>query len=366
MSGSKTDGMLILLRFDADATVGMGHLSRCLSLSGCLRDQGHTPILAVKRAHRSVLDRLESEEHEHWKIPCDFTWETEADFVGRYLDGRKLTATVFDITTQYALSCPNDVSGALERYRTFGKTCLIDSLGDQALAPRLSEPVDLQIVPYVCGASEVEPVETVSQVLAGPEFFILDASYRESGLDGARCYRRNANRLLVTFGGSDPTGLTLQAMQAIALIPDRWEIRVIVGPGFSDQLQSDIRICASTSRHACELVLSPKSLFEHMWWADLALSSSGLTKYELAFSGTPALLISIDEAHAQVHSAFGMRGTSDHLGVGGDVPPEDVATHLQTLMGDRPRREIMGRVGSELVDGKGARRCVDALAGCCG
>ena len=72
-----------------------------------------------------------------------------------------------------------------------------------------------------------------------------------------------AYRLLLTFGGSDPTGLTLRFLHAVAQVTDWSELRVIVGPGYSDQRRAYTQVIMSKSHHT----------------------------YELAFTGTPTLLI---------------------------------------------------------------------------
>lgn len=46
-----------------------------------------------------------------------------------------------------------------------------------------------------------------------------------------------------------------------------------------------------------------------------AVSSSGLTKYELAMMGTPSLQISFSEQYAYINQYFVCYGSARHLGV---------------------------------------------------
>ena len=41
----------------------------------------------------------------------------------------------------------------------------------------------------------------------------------------------------------------------------------------------------------CEIIDAPPNLVTHLKWAEMAISASGLTKYEMALAGVPSLHI---------------------------------------------------------------------------
>ena len=98
-----------------------------------------------------------------------------------------------------------------------------------------------------------------------------------------------ASNLLITCGGSDPTETTLLAIKAAGKIETHLNLRVIIGPLFSDSLEMRIREEIDKLDHFCEIIQKPKSLREHLLWCDVAISASGLTKYELAATSTPSI-----------------------------------------------------------------------------
>ena len=55
------------------------------------------------------------------------------------------------------------------------------------------------------------------------------------------------------------------------------------------------------SDHSISIVKSPNTLFNLMHWADIAISSNGLTKYELAATGLPSVLLSNDKYHDEAN-----------------------------------------------------------------
>ena len=98
-----------------------------------------------------------------------------------------------------------------------------------------------------------------------------------------------------------------------------------------------------------------------MLWCDLAVSTSGLTKYELAATGTPAILLSHDSAHAQNNRPFAALGTALDLGEAAGLSTATLAEALGVLLNDAARREEMSRRGRAAVDGAGAARIIDAI-----
>ena len=91
----------------------------------------------------------------------------------------------------------------------------------------------------------------------------------------------------------------------------------------------------------------------------MAIATNGLTKYELAASATPALLLSIDEDHELVNKPFANMQTSIDLGIG--VCPKRVGKEVVDLLANLALRLSMAIKGRALVDGKGIERLFGAI-----
>ena len=104
--------------------------------------------------------------------------------------------------------------------------------------------------------------------------------------------------------------------QIVARNPTRWDVKSV---GFGAELgierQGDL------------------SLAHEIIWCDVAVSSTGLTKYELAVLGAPAVFLSIDEHHHTVNRAFREVGTGIDLGVHDRVSDGQ----LRETLADLPR-----------------------------
>jgi spore coat polysaccharide biosynthesis protein SpsF len=92
----------------------------------------------------------------------------------------------------------------------------------------------------------------------------------------------------------------------------------------------------------------------------LALIAFGVTAYELAALGVPALYVPISQDHVRSASAFADAGMGQALPLG--VTADQIAQTVAALLKDEPRRRVMAAAGPQYIDGKGAGRIAADLA----
>lgn len=330
-------------------SVGFGHLSRCLALAD------HA---ASKKWGIEFLvfgDHLSRERVVEAGYACRLA-SIKDHTVASVPDPQAVNVVITDIAHPVFLSRQEDAALWIHRFRSLaGVLAVIDSMGDHSMASRFPNmSANLLVVPYV--SSDNLPKGTW-RVLSGPKYAVLSSAYHD--LPQGSQQRNEADRILVTCGGSDPTKLTEVILEGLEQIQKPLEIRVVEGPLFGDSLRKCMKQKAERSRHRITLLDAPESLAEHMLWCDLAISTSGLTKYELAATGTPALLVSIDEFHDRVNRDFSARGSVCDLGV--DVTPERIHDEALHLLGDPIRRAEMSCSGKVILDGLGAGRILTEI-----
>ena len=96
--------------------------------------------------------------------------------------------------------------------------------------------------------------------------------------------------------------------------------------------------------------------------ADVALCAFGVTAYELASFGIPAVYLGLSEDHAVSASAFADAGMGVSLGVAAKVADADIVRTVRWLLHKPLARRDMRAAELTLMDGQGAARIAADLA----
>jgi len=115
--------------------------------------------------------------------------------------------------------------------------------------------------------------------------------------------------------------------------------------------------------HNFETVEGADDLATEYASADAALAAFGVTAYELAAFGVPAIYLCLTSDHAASASAFEQAGMGISLGVADAVIVSTIKKTVSTLLNDPVRRREMRAAGLMTIDGQGAARVAADLAG---
>jgi spore coat polysaccharide biosynthesis protein SpsF len=96
--------------------------------------------------------------------------------------------------------------------------------------------------------------------------------------------------------------------------------------------------------------------------ADMALCAFGVTAYELAACGVPAIYLGLTGDHAASASAFADAGMGISLGLVDKVSDGEIARTVQWLLNRPQARREMRKQGLTLLDGQGAVRIAADLS----
>jgi spore coat polysaccharide biosynthesis predicted glycosyltransferase SpsG len=91
------------------------------------------------------------------------------------------------------------------------------------------------------------------------------------------------------------------------------------------------------------------------------LTTGGLSKYEAAFIGRPAILLSQNLDEAKSTQSFEKAGLAMHLGFGKGVTAEMIKTAVSRVIHNPASARLMAARGRNKFDGKGASRIIKEL-----
>lgn len=189
-------------------------------------------------------------------------------------------------------------------------------------------------------------------IYEGPSYVILHRDF--IGVhDKYKLIKDKITKLLVTFGGSDPFGLTFKAIAALSKKRLDFEITVVIGTLFDE--------CERLERLLYEkkgfvLQKDVKNMAHLMYEADLCLTSFGITCYESACCGVPTIIVSPTSYHNELAKVFERFETSINLGIERYITSSKFLDAINNLCNNRILREDMSKAGKRLIDGRGIYR----------
>lgn len=90
--------------------------------------------------------------------------------------------------------------------------------------------------------------------------------------------------------------------------------------------------------------------------AAVAVSTSGVSLYELLAAGVPTIAVSVNPYQLRTSAAFQEEGAIEALGPIESVAPSEIVDRVHSLVDDEPRRRSLAANGRRLVDGRGLFR----------
>lgn len=330
----------ILIRCDGGGDLGFGHVKRSLALARQFRD-AHGFGVAFAMAASSSAETLATAEGFPVHVwPDD---ESEAAWLSQTIAQLRPLTVVFD--TRLA-------SGAAA-VRAAKRAGCLTAVIDDASERRLE--ADLAFYPPVPQASRLEWRGALTQRFIGWDWAVLGAPpspYRPRSADAPL-------NVFVAMGGSDPLAQTVPAVRALSRVLGTHRVSVAVGQGFAHR-EETIRSLRQLPG-PMTILDGVEDLRPAMADADMAIAMFGVTAYELAAHGVPALYLTLSDDHAASARAFEDAGMGRIVGRAG-CGEASIAEAVRGLLSDARHRGDMAASALRTIDGRGAERITSYIA----
>ena len=338
---------LLLIRADANAVIGVGHMMRCLGLAQQWQAEGGRVIFILAQPNPILEKRLELDKFEVRVLNTS---------PGQLEDAQQTAQCVREIGAKILL-----VDGYHFKQNWFTvvrkEKVKIGLWTDYCQDSFLPVDLILNQNPHA-QAAELQAMAPGAQVLAGLDYLVLRKEFlnrpelRHSRTQGVK-------KILITLGGGDSANDSGKILEALKLIPYSLpQISLVVGhnnPRFEELTSTAKDLPTVTLERAKDDFAAYSQEF------DLAISAAGATLWELGYLGLPSLAYIVAENQVPLAQSIQTLGMGVNMGWNHDFKNQLFAQTLQGFLSDSLRLEAMSKKALQTIDGKGGVRVTAAL-----
>lgn len=339
--------MNFIFRADASTDIGAGHVVRCATLAGQLRQGGHGTAFLCRRSPGDLNDWLAAAGHPVIALPADISSEQEdAAACRELLRGQAIDGLIVD---HYQLGTAWERQLAAHARRTLA----IDDLARPHAVDLLLD----QNFPNPLQAGYRDAVPATCRLLLGPAYALVRPEFAADRPAALARRQGQLERILVCMGGSDAENETCKVLAGIAQSRRRnLAVDVVIGAGNPHRTAVEAA-CRNLPR--TQLYVQTSRMAELMAAADCAITAGGSTTWERCTLGLPGLVTTVADNQVAIARAVHDARGHDLLGWYADLTPGDYARALDNLTADHLRS--MAATAAAICDGQGAARVAACL-----
>ncbi len=351
----------VLVRVDASVVIGTGHVMRCLTLATILRDLNVEVIFVCRVAAGDMCEYIEAHGFDVYRIGDKYVKEEVKEkgtaspqiqwLPVSQLEDAAETASVVDrigkvdwlIVDHYSLDAEWETVLAAKVEHLM----IVDDLADR------KHVCDVLLDQNLYEVMEQRYEGLLSpgcRLLLGPKYSMLrEEFFTARKKTKARGANKKVSRVLVFFGGSDPTNETSKALEAISELNSTEVIfDVVVGSSNSDKskIQEKCARLKNVNFH-CQI----NNISELMLKANVAIGAAGSASWERCFLGLPSIIIITAENQIEVARKLTIESAVINLGESGNVSVDDILTALRRVIDNPEELKVMAKNCLRLMPG---------------
>ena len=336
----------LLIRADAGGALGTGHVMRMIALAQAWQERGGEVTIATGQCPPPVTQIVQCQQIGWQNLAVETLGD--ADDVQKCIELGAQLAASWIVLDGYHFG--EDYQIGLKQAGF--KVLAVDDYGH--CETWHSDLVLNQNLHVIGAAKTIWNGVAQAACLAGPQFALLRREFRQ-WRPSASIQRNGATRILITFGGVDPTGAAVNIVAALnQSTKHQLELKVLAGP--ANPNLSALAVIAEKSPHAVELIPSTMDMPALYEWSDRVISAGGSSSYEWMRMRVPGWVTAVAMNQEQFVAAMLERGFAAGVASIDGLAPEALAALLNQWLDD-PAPPQLGQ-----IDGWGALRVAAAMA----
>ncbi|WLD93087.1 UDP-2,4-diacetamido-2,4,6-trideoxy-beta-L-altropyranose hydrolase [Alkalihalobacillus sp. AL-G] len=342
--------MEVLIRTDASVEIGTGHVMRCLTLAKQLVEHGVEVTFLCRDLEGELSDFIHRNGFDVYLLPkpnIPFSRGIIDWYEQNWMKDKEETVSIIKKNSLKADLLIVDHYGLDYRWETSLRTCFNSIMAIDDLADR-NHNCDLLLDQnfyknYTNRYDNLVPNHC--KLLLGPKNVLLREEFLS---DSIKIKKRTGSikKILVFFGGSDPTNETLKTLKALVRFSNLL-VDVVVGASNKNKLHIK-KFCEKYTNftYSCQV----PNMAERINEADLAIGAGGTTTWERCCLGLPTVSIIVAENQSETTRAVSGIGAIVNLGTSGNVSSDFIYNEVDYLLHSPERVNKLSENSLKLID----------------
>lgn len=263
---------MYIICIESSKSRGMGHLFRSLLYASYL-DKNNEQYIVLINNDKNSIDIIASKKIPFRVVDYDDVSDWQTPLI------KELNVDVW-IQDKFETS--------LEMAKNIKKNnillCMIDEFGDGASLCDLHFAGMMYLTGYQVRGKKI---------FCGTDYVILNPE-----IDNYRRIRSDISNIIISLGGSDPYGLTVEIVKEIS--KTKYNVEIIIGPDFNYKKELEL---ANVNKYP--ILQNVSSLIQEFSKFDLAITGGGVTCCEANSCGIPSIIFA--NAPHEIHTGHFMQ-----------------------------------------------------------
>jgi len=195
-----------------------------------------------------------------------------------------------------------------------------------------------------------------SKIFIGIKYFIIPNNFKKFRKQLYNIKQKKNYDIVVSMGGSDYDNITEFVVDSLIQF-DNLRIKIIVGPFFKKYKKFKKYI----KNKNIKIIKSSTTIWKEFNKADIAISASGNTLYELIVQRIPTLSISISPHQIPYAKKFQNLGCAIHLGYKNQITAKKIQNSVINLLKNTTKRRKMASISGKTITGDGLTNVISIL-----
>ncbi len=200
-----------------------------------------------------------------------------------------------------------------------------------------------------------------TQKLLGLEYVILKPEYTRLYEQSSVKSVARLSTIMLTFGGSDQWDLTRRILGLLEQVTMDQPLNIIVVVGALYQHTSALDALAKSSRHQIEIFVNTPEMPNLMYRADMAITSGGLTVWELACCKTVNFVIPTSIREINTAKRLQSEDLIHFIGSLENISDEAIIKQIEQMLQSTAKHQEMVDRFYKKINPRGAQRVVEAM-----